>query len=558
MVLLPLGIRLFFVGDNVSMAMGLSVIVYFGFLNVNARVINRNIIERIDLHLKAIEREEVLEANNNWHKSVLDRAMSGFWLLDVNGKFLEVNKTYCQMSGYSAEEILKMTIADLEHIESEAEINCHIKKIIEQQESRFETQHRHNDGKIFDVEVNIQYLNVHGGRFVVFLQDITERKRAETALLESENKFRALYNSTSDALMLLDAEGFIDCNNSTLKLFGCSTKEEFCSYHPAVLSPALQPCGTDSTTLANQNINKAIMHGKHQFEWTHIRVDSGNSFPTEVLLNVIEFDGKPTLQASVRDISERKSFEAALIEAKEYAEHANKAKSEFLSSMSHELRTPLNAILGFTQVLKYDKTLKEDQHDNVEEIFKAGHHLLTLINEVLNLAKIESGQIQISNEMVKLSDLIQDCKDLIQPLALERNIQFYLEITEDAAVFIDQTRLKQVLLNLLSNAVKYNSENGFIKLKVHTNAGKTLQISVEDNGAGIPSHQIPNLFQAFNRLDAEQGQIEGTGIGLVITKKTVEAMGGTISYRGESGQGSTFFVDIPLAKSTNIPLTVIM
>lgn len=153
--------------------------------------------------------------------------------------------------------------------------------------------------------------------------------------------------------------------------------------------------------------------------------------------------------------------------------------------------------------------------------------------------------------MIKLSDLITDCKDLIQPLALERNIHFYLESTEDVSVFIDQTRLKQVLLNLLSNAVKYNSDNGFIKLKVQTNAGETLQISVEDSGAGIPSHQIPNLFQAFNRLDAEKGEIEGTGIGLVITKKTVEAMGGTISYKGEYGQGSTFFVDIPLAMSTN-------
>jgi PAS domain S-box-containing protein len=528
------------------MAMSLSVIVYFGFLNLNSRVINRNIIERIDLHLKAIEREEVLEANNLWHKSILDRAMSGFWLLDINGNFLEVNKTYCQMSGYSSDEILKMTIANLEHIESEDEINCRILKIIEQRESRFETQHRHKEGKIFDVEVSIQYLNVQGGRFVVFLQDITERKCSEIRILESENKFRALYNSTSDALMLLDVNGYIDCNNSTLKLFGCSTKEEFCSYHPAFLSPALQPCGTDSTTLANQNIHKAMINGKNQFEWTHKRIDSGESFPAEVLLNVIEFDGRPTLQASVRDISERKSFEIALIEAKEFAEHANKAKSNFLANMSHELRTPMNAILGFTQILEYDESLNSDQLDNISEIQKGGQHLMHLINEVLDLAKIESGQIDMSLELIDILPIIEECFRLVTGLAAKRNIQISHVVLNNLAVRGDHTRLKQVILNLLSNAIKYNREGGSVVLELHNTDSDRVRICVKDTGIGIPSEKLIELFQPFNRLNVENSGIEGTGIGLTITKRIVEMMGGTIGVESKVGVGSIFWIELLL------------
>ena len=544
LALIPLSIRLFIAGDNASMAMSLSVIVYFGFLNLNSRVINQNIIDRIDLHLKATEREEVLEANNKWHKSILDRAMSGFWLLDINGNFLEVNKTYCQMSGYSEEEILKMTIADIEHIKSEAEINCHIKKIIEQRESRFETQHRHKDGEIFDVEVSIQYRNVHSGRFVVFLQDITERKRAETALLESENKFRALYNSTSDALMLLDDEGFIDCNQSTLQIFGCATKKEFCSYRLADLSPTVQLCGTNSTILASLYIKKAMKYGKYQFEWTHKRVDSGDSFSAEVLLNIIQLDGKPALQASVRDISERKSFEVALIEAKEYAEHANQAKSNFLANMSHELRTPMNAILGFAQILEYDETLNADQLDNVSEIHKGGEHLLHLINEVLDLAKIESGQIEMSMEPVEVIPIIEECINLVSGLGAKRKIQISHTVINNLNVRSDRTRLKQVLLNLLSNAIKYNRECGTVVIEVQNTDANRVRICVTDNGLGIPSEKLTELFQPFNRLNANNSGIEGTGIGLTITKRIVEMMGGTIGVESKVGTGSIFWIEL--------------
>jgi PAS domain S-box-containing protein len=553
-VLIPLSIRLLVIGDNISTAMGLSVVLYFVFLNLNARVINRNIFERIELHLQASDRESKLLSAYEWHQSILDRSMNGFWLLNSNGNFLEVNKTYCQISGYSTEEILKLKVIDLENTDSARKISQHLSKVIELTEDRFETQHLCKDGTLIDVEISIQYRNVNGGCFVVFIQDISKRKASENALQESENKFRALYNSTSDALTLLDIDGYIDCNLSALKLFGCLTKEEFCSYHPADLSPQIQPCGTSSTTLANLYIKKAIKYGKYQFEWTHKRVDSGESFQTEVLLNFIDFNGKQILQANVRDISERKSFEIALIEAKEIAEDANKAKSDFLSSMSHELRTPLNAIIGFAQVLKYDTELNKSQQENIQEIHKAGHHLLTLINEILDLAKIESRQIQIFNEIVGLVPVIEECKNLIQPLASERNIHFHIEVPENISIFIDRTRLKQVLLNLLSNAVKYNSDSGAIKLMAHITNGNNLHISVEDRGAGIPEDQIPSLFQAFNRLDAEHGKIQGTGIGLMITKKIVETMNGTIGCESKLGVGSTFFVDFPISGNSVMTL----
>jgi PAS domain S-box-containing protein len=256
-------------------------------------------------------------------------------------------------------------------------------------------------------------------------------------------------------------------------------------------------------------------------------------------------DEKPVRMIGIHsDLSMYKAVESALIEARETAERANRAKSDFLSSMSHELRTPMNAIIGFAQILEYDGMLTADQQDSVREILKAGRHLLDLMNDVLDLAKIESGHISLSMEGVDLAALGEECRQLMQPIAQQAGIRLGVDLRITGTVFADRVRLKQVLINLLSNAIKYNRPPGQVTLTASAGSPGHLRIAVTDTGPGIPPERIAQLFQPFNRLGAEGGSIEGTGIGLTITHRLVQMMGGTIGVESAPGVGSTFSVEL--------------
>ncbi|VAW60611.1 hypothetical protein MNBD_GAMMA08-1259, partial [hydrothermal vent metagenome] len=230
------------------------------------------------------------------------------------------------------------------------------------------------------------------------------------------------------------------------------------------------------------------------------------------------------------------------------AEYANVAKSEFLSSMSHELRTPLNAILGFGQMLELDADkLNETQRNNVQEIIEAGHHLLWLIDEVLDLSKIESGKMEVEIEKISLDDLLLQSIALIINQAKARQIKIIDQITgNNLFVLGDFTRLKQVMVNILSNAVKYNHENGTITLHYKQLSDTSLCIGITDTGAGLSKKQIAEIFEPFVRFEASRN-IEGTGIGLTITKRLIELMGGGLTVDGELDKGCTFWVELKLA-----------
>jgi len=258
--------------------------------------------------------------------------------------------------------------------------------------------------------------------------------------------------------------------------------------------------------------------------------------------------GVAALVALSIEKSLRREAEASLLTAKENAERANAAKSEFLSRMSHELRTPLNAIIGFAQMLALPgKTpLTAQQADNVQEILKAGRHLLVQVNEVLDLARIESGRIELSLEPVPLEPLIQDCIAQIRPLAVARGIVIAATLDQTMALQGDITRVKQVLLNLLSNAIKYNRDGG----QIHVTAvasGEQMRVDVRDTGRGLAPEKLERLFKPFERLESSYDGIEGTGIGLALVKRLVEAMGGEIGVASEEGVGSTFWFVLPVA-----------
>jgi PAS domain S-box-containing protein len=245
------------------------------------------------------------------------------------------------------------------------------------------------------------------------------------------------------------------------------------------------------------------------------------------------------------DISKRRAAEEALRGAQQAAESANRSKSEFLSRMSHELRTPLNAVLGFSQLLKMQR-LGDQESEAVDQILKGGRHLLDLINEVLDISRIEAGRLLLSPEAVLLSALVEESVDLVRSLAETRDVRLVVDRPgPDAYVFADQQRAKQVLLNLLSNAVKYNRPGGSVTVSCRDRGATQVRISVADTGPGVRPEMMSRLFAPFDRLDAGQTDVEGTGIGLTLAKSLTEAMGGTLHVESVLGEGSTFSVDLP-------------
>ncbi len=247
-----------------------------------------------------------------------------------------------------------------------------------------------------------------------------------------------------------------------------------------------------------------------------------------------------------------------LARAKDDAERANEAKTNFLSRMSHELRTPLNAIIGFSELLVSDPhhNLSAEHADNAEEILRAGHHLLDLINEVLDLARVESGRLDLQPESVAIAPIINDCAKLIRPLADKNRITVSTETDSDCKVIADRMRLRQILLNLLSNAVKYNRFAGSVRITCGPSDNGLVRIAVRDNGRGIDADALPRLFQPFERLGSIYDGIEGTGIGLALSKRMADAMEGSIGVESTPGVGSIFWVELPGTVNASSTMTV--
>lgn len=306
------------------------------------------------------------------------------------------------------------------------------------------------------------------------------------------------------------------------------------------------------------------------------RHKNGSVYPLEMTITAVKNDRGETTQyvAIYNDIAQRKQAEqeldqhrqhleelvqvrtAELTAARDDAESASHAKSEFLASMSHELRTPLNAVLGYAQLLESDNNLPEGAKESIKEIEGAGRHLLALINDLIDLARIEAGKIELSLEPVSVKSILSDSLAMVAQISSPKGLELIntCDISEEIAVFADHVRLRQVLINLLSNAIKYNTPQGTVHLSCSVIDEKIL-ISVADTGLGIPADKQPRVFNAFDRLGEERGMIEGTGIGLVITKRMVEAMGGKIGFESKEGQGSTFWVEFAVCAKLPLPVT---
>ncbi len=379
-----------------------------------------------------------------------------------------------------------------------------------------------------------------------------ELAASEQALRNQKRVLESVLESLSDGVAVIGENGDpLLCNAAATRIFGdlsLVSAPQWPERYGLCLPDSVTPCPSE-VLAANRAAQGEEVHqqtlfvaGNHRGEGSWIQM-SGCPLRTEAG----EVRGAVVV---LTDITVHQLHQESLSRAKNEAEHANQAKSEFLSRMSHELRTPLNAILGFAQLLEMAR-LKTAHRDSVGQILKAGRHLLTLINEVLDISRIESGKLSLSPEPVRVDDVIREALAMVQPQAADRQVRIDAETGTWSNVYIlaDRQRLKQVLLNLLSNAIKYNRAAGMVTISCQIGAGDMVRLMVTDTGVGIPEDKFGLLFSPFERLGAEQTGIEGTGIGLAFSKRLTEAMGGALGVASELGTGSTFFLDLPRADS---------
>lgn len=374
--------------------------------------------------------------------------------------------------------------------------------------------------------------------------DVTERKRIEQALRNSEEMLNYAQRIAHVGNYSVNiATGKTNWSDEIYRIYGYEP-QSFLPEFARHVAPLMQPYDVARAKLL---IDDLISSGKpYTVEYPIRRRDGSKRILfTEARLIGSAHDGSLSFIGTVQDITAFKESEQAAIKSREAAEQASRAKSDFLSSMSHELRTPLNAILGFSQLLELDSFLSGVQMDNVRQITHAGKHLLQLINDLLDLSLIETGTMTLNMTQVRLHTLIEDIARLAQPLCATRNIDINIQINNDTMVEADNTRLRQAILNLVSNAIKYNKPGGHVTIAATGSAGNRLRISVTDTGRGIPPDKASQLFEAFNRLGAERSSIEGTGIGLVITRRLIEHMRGTIGFESSPNNGSTFWIELP-------------
>lgn len=367
-----------------------------------------------------------------------------------------------------------------------------------------------------------------------------EQNKLDQRLRDQQFYTRSLIESNIDALMATDPSGIISDVNKQMEALTGSTRDQ-------LIGSPFKSYFTDPER-AEAGIRLVMSEKKvTNFELTARAMDGKE---TVVSFNAATFyDRERKLQgvfAAARDVTEQKLMDQELENAKSLAEKANLAKSDFLSSMSHELRTPLNAILGFAQLLEVgEPALTVAQSVRLQQITKAGWYLLQLINEILDLAVIESGKLSLSIEPVSLVEIMKECQAMIEPQAQQHGITLtFVPLDETWFAHADRVRVKQVLINLLSNAIKYNREHGTVEVKCIASTPQRIHISIKDSGEGLSPSNLAQLFQPFNRLGKEVGAEEGTGIGLVVTKKLVELMGGTIGVRSTVGVGSEFWVEL--------------
>lgn len=511
------------------------------------------------------------------YKGLFESAKDGIIILDAEtGKIIDVNPFLIELLGYSKEHFLEKEIWDIGSFEDiaankEKFSELQMKKYVRYENLPLETA----SGQMINVEfVSNVYLVNQKKVIQCKIRDITERKEIEVGLEKTRKELAVIKKSAdesreySESIINTLREPLIALDENLRVVSASRSFYDVFNVNPAdTIGKLIYDLGNQQWNIPKlRELLETILPDKTTFNNYEVEHDFSTIGRRVMLLNARQIQrgsGKERIiLLAIEDITVRKIYENELSKAKAEAERANVAKSEFLSRMSHELRTPMNSILGFAQLMDMGD-MNPAHKKGISQILKSGKHLLDLINEVLDLAKIEAGRMTVSPEPVEIFSVIRETIDIVSNLAVENQVivEFETPVSEKLFVKADHQRLKQVLLNLINNAVKYNRTGGFVNINCsikqpamglgpdENEINNLIRISVVDTGNGIEKESIKKLFNPFERINAEGTETEGTGLGLAISKKLVEAMHGTIGVESELGRGSIFWIDLPQMES---------
>jgi PAS domain S-box-containing protein len=494
-----------------------------------------------------------LEESRDRYVDLYEFAPIGYLTLTREGMIAEVNLTGASLLGMERKKLLNRRFVSFVSAGDSDRWHIHYQNVLKRVGRKVcELMIRRSDDTFFHAQLDCQRTkSADASMMRIALTDITERIQIQEQLRRDDASLRLMVESLTDcAIVMLDTTGHVENWNIAAQRINGYSEAEIIGQHFSRFYPR-----EDIDSGKPQRVLDAVIaKGRHEDEGWRVRKDGSTFWADVVITTMRSEDGSLCgFVKLTRDVTERRHLEQMLTEknvelerTRAVAEKANLAKSDFISSMSHELRTPLNAILGFAQLLEGSlQPPTAIQSIRLQQIVKAGWYLMELINEILDLAVIESGKLTLSPEPLSLAKVMLECHAMIEPLAQKHDVKLtFPEFDIPYFVRADRIRLKQVLINLLSNAIKYNREHGTVEVKCAESTSGRIRISIKDNGVGLPPEKLAQLFQPFNRLGQENGSEEGTGIGLVVTKRLVDLMEGTISVESIVGEGSEFRIEL--------------
>jgi len=482
-------------------------------------------------------------------------------ITDMNDQIIYVNSAFLKTYKYEENELIGNSISIVRSPNNSPHLAEVILPATLQGGWKGELLNLRKDGSEFPVSVSTSVVRDDKGEPIALIgvsADITERKLAEKALLESETRMRSITTSAQDAIIMMDAEGLISFwNQAAERIFGFTNDEAVGRNLHTLIVPQRFHQAHHAAFPAFLKSGQGAAIGK-TLDLEAQRKD-GAEINVQLSLSAIQISGQWHAVGILRDITEQKKTQAALVKAKHEAEMANKSKSIFLANMSHEIRTPLNAIIGFSQLMNRDKQLSASQKEYNVSIIRAGEHLLSLINDILELSKVEAGRVVLSPADIDLYSLLDDIQMIFKERAKSKNLQFICEKSHDLPryVFTDEGKLRQIFVNLIGNALKFTDEGGVaVRTRIDKVNKETLQLVVEvqDSGPGIAADEIHKLFKHFEQTSSGISKGSGTGLGLALSRELAILMGGDITVSSEVGKGSvfTFHVEIKEGNSSSV------
>ena len=488
-------------------------------------------------------------------RAVVETAVDGILTIDEQGFIITANPAAVSIFGYDSAELIGQNVKLLMPTPYHEEHDTYLANYLDTDRRKIigigrEVQGRRKNGEIFPLDLAVGETHTERGRiFTGIVRDISERKRAVEDLRRERALLKAVVDNAVDGIITIDEKGYIiTANPATEVIFGYASNELLGKNVRMLMpSPYFEEHDQYLRNYHKTGTRKIIGIGR---EVEGLR-KNGEVFPLDLAVSETLTEDGRIFTGMVRDMSEKKRAEQ-LAREKEFAEQANAAKTEFLSRMSHELRTPLNGVLGFAEFLVDEKPgpLNEKQKEYLNDILHSGQHLLNLINDILDLAKVEAGKMEIVPETFDVDQTIREVCGIVQPMVESKAHLLTIDCSPDVrAVCLDHQKFKQVLYNLLSNAVKFTEDEGDITISAGPEGTEALRLTVKDSGIGIRPEDVDRLFAEFEQIDSSiSRRYVGSGLGLALTKRLVELQGGVIEVTSEYGVGSAFTVILPYAR----------